>query len=148
MTGAGIASWARAAILVGVAYLVVGLVSPALVRGAGSVAAWRLGAWLASAVAFGAHLAFEQLRLRSSPATTAFHGSLAVALGAGALAAVATARALVTDTGRPVMLAISVVAWPLLTGVPAFLVGFAVVKGISLAVRRSRSSSPGGSSSG
>jgi hypothetical protein len=51
---------------------------------------------------------------------------LAVALGAFGLAAAATVRALLSGTGNMRLHAIALVAWPMLTAVPAFLVAIAV----------------------
>jgi hypothetical protein len=129
--------WHRAVILVGVVYLAIGLTFAAL---AGSVSSnqmrvtWRLCAWLISAAAFAAHIGYEHFRLRNSPATTAFHASLAVGLGAFALAAAANIHAQVSGSSHQRSLAISLVAWPVLTAVPAFVV--ALGSAALLALRR------------
>src|SRR5260370_5260846 len=81
--------WVRAVLLVGVTYLAVGIIFATLAGWAASHqirAAWRLAAWLISAAVFRVHVGHEQLQLRSPPRTTALHASLAVALGAGAVA--------------------------------------------------------------
>lgn len=130
--------WQRAAILLGVVYLLVGLTSAAL---AGSVASnelrgrLRLVAWGASAVAFAAHIGYEHFRLRSAPRTTAWHTSLAVALGALALAVAANVHALVTAAPNHRSLALALVAWPALCGLPAFVVALAAAAGLGLARR-------------
>jgi hypothetical protein len=118
----------RAVLLFGAFYLAVGIVTAALAKGASShamVVAWRLAAWVTSGVAFAAHIAYQQMRLRTPPRVTALHAALAAALGAGALAAAALARAAATGTGRPRLLAIAIVVWPVMTFVPAFLAALA-----------------------
>src|SRR5260370_37801325 len=96
MEESGRVRWVRAVLAVGVTYFAVGIIFATLAAGAASHqirTAWRLAAWLISAVVFGAHVAYEQLQLRSSPRTTALHASLAVALGAAALAVAAIVHA-------------------------------------------------------
>jgi hypothetical protein len=82
---------------------------------------WRLAAWLTSAVAFAIHVGLEHFCLRNSPRTTALHASLSVALGAFGLAAAANIHALKTGTGNHGRLAMALVIWPIITGVPAFM---------------------------
>jgi len=121
--------WVGAALLVGLIYFVAGLTVAALAKAATShqmVVTWRLVGWLVSAIAFAAHIGYEQSRVRHSPAATALHAALAVALGACALAAAATLRAVVTGTGSPRLLTLAIVVWPIMAGVPAFLVALAV----------------------
>ena len=125
--------WLRTMILVGTVYLAVGVIFAALAGGAGSQqmrVTWRLAAWVASAVAFAAHIAYEHFRLRNTARSTAWHTSMAVAFGAFALALVAN----IHDIGwgyRPRML-IALVAWPLLTAVPAFIVALVVAAGLGV----------------
>jgi len=112
-------------LLVGVLYLVVGIVFGALAGSAASNqarGAWRLAAWVISAAAFGAHIGYEQVRLRNSPRTTAFHASLAAALGAFGLAAAASVHGLRTHHHFP---AIALAIWPVMTALPAFVVALA-----------------------
>jgi len=121
-------------ILCAVGYLVIGVTAAALAGGASSNqsrVAWRLAAWLASAVAFGAHINFERSRPGGSPTVTALHAALAVAFGAFALAAAALFHALSSGTGNTRLLAIALVAWPILTAVPAFLVALAVAAALA-----------------
>jgi hypothetical protein len=83
------------------------------------VVAWRLAAWVISAVAYAAHIGYENVRLRSSPATTAFHVALAVALGAFGLAVAASLHSRTTHHHFP---AFALAVWPVATAVPAFVV--------------------------
>lgn len=110
--------WVRAALLIGVAYLLIGRGST---LPAGHVEMWRLAAWAASGVVFAAHIGYEHFRLRSSPRRTASHAALAVAIGAFGLAVAGMAHSFVTPAGfRPAWL-LALVLWPLITAVPAFL---------------------------
>src|SRR5258705_13908835 len=60
----------RTVVLLGAVYAVAGIVFGALAGRAASremLVAWRWAAWGVSAVAFGAHIVYEQVRLRTSP---------------------------------------------------------------------------------
>jgi vacuolar-type H+-ATPase subunit I/STV1 len=129
MDASGRKPWIRAAILVGVVYFVVGMVFAALAKPAVSDQMrfmWRLAPWVASAAGYAAHISYEHFRLHNSARITAVHAAMAVALGAFLLALAANIHDLGSASGyRPRML-IALVAWPLLTAVPAFLVALAV----------------------
>jgi hypothetical protein len=118
--------WRRAVILFGALYLVAGIGFGTLANTAASNqgrVAWRLAAWLISAAAFAAHIGYELIRLHSSSRTTAFHVSLAVALGAFGLAATASLHAARTNHHFP---AFALAAWPVVTALPAFVVALCV----------------------
>jgi hypothetical protein len=117
--------WVPPMLLVAVIYAVVGIVTADLARSAPSPqmrTVWRLTAWLLSLIGFAGHIAHEQLRLRSAVRATAAHTAAAVALGAFALAAAGPVRGHwgASDFWRASVL--SLLLWPVLTGVPAFLV--------------------------
>lgn len=128
MNDSGGRRWLSAATFVGVLYLAIGHGSAALAGAAASIQTrdfWRLSAFAFCAVVFAVHIAYEHVRLRSTARTTAWHASVAVAIGAFALALVANIHDLGSASGyRPRML-IALVAWPLLTAVPAFVVALA-----------------------
>lgn len=129
--------WFAVVILVGVVYLVVGLMFAALAGSAGSHRmrfTWRLAAWVASAAVFAAHVGYEHFRLRHRPRTTALHASLSVALGALGLAVAANVHAQPTATGNQRLLAVALVAWPVLCGLPAFVVALAAAAGLRLVI--------------
>ncbi|MDE3152034.1 MAG: hypothetical protein KGL93_07275 [Gemmatimonadota bacterium] len=115
-------------VLASVAYVIVGMGTATLARAASSpagVKAWRLAAWLFSLAVFGIHLAIERGR-GGRRLSVAIHVACAVALGACALAALGPVRG---HWGEPHFLkltALSLVAWPILTGVPAFAVALVV----------------------
>ena len=130
--------WLRAVILLGVVYLVVGLTFARLAAWSGSDRLrimWRLAAFLASAAVFAAHIGYEHFRLGNSPRTTALHSSMAVALGAFALAVAANVHAQWAASNNPRSLALALVAWPALCGLPAFVVGLAAAAGLALTRR-------------
>src|SRR5437773_10238497 len=123
MDTSGRPRWLRAVLLLGVVYLVTGITFAALAKGAGSNqmrVTWRLAAWAISAAAFAAHIGYEHVRLRSSPGTTALHASLAVALGAFALAVAAVVHAVQAQTAASHQhrLALALIVWPVLTALP------------------------------
>ena len=117
--------WLRAAILVGVVYALVGI---AFAVPATHVQAWRLAAWVVSAIAYAAHIAYEHFRLRNSSLSAALHVALAVALGAFGLAVGANIHSLSTgstDQHRQLLL-LSLAIWPLITALPALLVALGI----------------------
>jgi hypothetical protein len=139
MDDSGRQRWLSTVILVGLLYLAVGITSATLAGAAASDQMrffWRLSAFVISALVFAAHIAYEHFRLRNTTRPTAWHASVAVAFGAFALALAANIHDLGSASGyRPRML-IALVAWPLLTAVPAFIVALVVAAG--LGVKRPR----------
>jgi hypothetical protein len=131
--------WLRTALLAGVLYSVIGITSATLAGAAASkqmLTFWRLSAFVISGVVLVAHAAYEHLRLRSTTRGTAWHASVGGAFGGFGLALMANIHDLGSAAGyRPKML-IALAAWPLLTGVPAFLVGLVI--GAGLGAKRSR----------
>ena len=123
--------WLRAVIPFGMVYLVVGVAFPNPPASNELQFIWRLAAWLICAVTFAIHIGFEYLRLRNSPRRTALHAALSVALGAFALAAAANIHALTAGTGNRRLLAMALMIWPIMTGVPAFVVALAAASGLA-----------------
>ncbi len=126
--------------LIAILYPVVGIVFAALANPSVSNQmriTWRLAAWLVSAAAFAAHLGYEHFRLRSSPLRAALHVSLAVALGAFLLAVWVIVRAhWVASSHQSPLAPLALVVFPAVTGVPAFVVAFAVVAVLARMRRR------------
>lgn len=118
----------RAVLIVGTLYFLVGVVFGKLAGQAASNqmrGAWRLAAWVVSAIAFGVHIVYEQVRLGSSPRITAVHVALAAAVGAFGLAAAANVHALtVSPQHHSLLLILSLGIWPVMTALPAFVVAF------------------------
>jgi hypothetical protein len=121
-------AWVRAALLVGVVYLLIGRL---FALPTDHVRVWRLAAWVVSGAAYAAHIGYEHFRLRNSPRVTALHVALAVAIGAIGLAVAGMMHSLsTTSVIRPAWL-LALVIWPAVTAVPALLV--ALVAGAVLA---------------
>ena len=113
--------WIRAVVLIGVLYALIGIV---FTWPATHVRAWRLAAWLLSGAAYAAHIGYERFGLRNTPRRAASHVASAVAVGAFGLAVGATIHSLsVASTSQHRrLLLVALVAWPVMTGLPAFLV--------------------------
>jgi hypothetical protein len=125
-------NWFRITIL-GVVYFAIGYGSTLFDQPfAGHVHFWRLAAWVASAVVYFAHVAYEHFRLENSPINKALHVGLAVAVG-GLLLAVAaiTHAALVSEHAPFTRFLIALVAWPLITGGPAFVITVVIIATLS-----------------
>src|SRR5437667_11850383 len=96
--------WTRVVVLIGILYALVGIGFAVPVT---HVKAWRLAAWVVSALAFAAHMAYEPFRLQNSPRPAALHVAPAVPLGAFGLAAGANTNSLsagATNPHRPLLL--------------------------------------------
>lgn len=132
---------ARAVLMLAVLYLVAGILFGSLAGQAASPemrVAWRWAAWLVSAIAFGAHIAYEQVRLGSSPRITALHVALAAGLGAFGLAVAANLHARsVSPERHSRILMLSLAIWPVMTALPAFLVALASASLLARARRKS-----------
>jgi hypothetical protein len=98
---------------------------------------WRRLAWLVSGVGFAAHIGYGHFRLGNSPRTTAMQASIAAALGAGALAVAANVHEWMVTSSYRSSIAIALVAWPLLTAVPAFIVAMVAAAVLNRWCRRS-----------
>jgi hypothetical protein len=112
--------WFAWALLAGTLYVIIGVCFAPL--SVPSVFFWRLAAWMVSAVVYAAHIGYEHFRMFNPPRSTALHVALGAAVGAFGLAAAAIVHSLLTGTGNLRLLRIALVIWPLITGVPAFLV--------------------------
>ena len=117
-------TWFRAALLVGVGYFLIGRV---FALPSSHVVGWRLAAWVASGAVYAAHIGYEHFRLKNSPRATALHAAVAVAVGAFLLAVAATVNALMVLSHAPYWrFLLALVAWPIITALPAFLAALAV----------------------
>ena len=105
--------WFKAVMLFGILYGLVGITFGPLM--------WRLAAWIVSAALFTSHIWYEHTRLCNSPSPLALHVSAAVELGALIIAGAANVHELLTASSYRSSLALALVAWPALTGVPAFV---------------------------
>lgn len=115
--------WVWTALLVGMVYVLVGRLFAAPTTHAH---AWRLAAWLVSAAAYTAHMAYEHFRLRQSPRLMAFHVAVAVAIGGLGLAILGMVHSLSNASAvRPAWL-LALILWPAVTAIPAFLVALVI----------------------
>jgi hypothetical protein len=94
------------------------------------VLAWRWSAWAVSATTFGWQIIYER-RLGSPRRTTARHAASAAALGALGLAALALHHSISEGRHLPPLLMSSVVVWPVIVFVPAFIVAWLAASAIS-----------------
>jgi hypothetical protein len=116
--------WIRITI-VGVLYFVIGYGSTFFDAPGPGLHFTRLAAWVASAAVYMVHLAYEHFRLESPPASGALNVGLAVAVGGFLLAIAAIVHAAMVNQHAPYQrFVLALVAWPLITGLPAFLVAF------------------------
>ncbi len=110
-------NWLPLAIFLAMVYCTVGVVFQ-------GEFAWRLAAWVICGAAYVGHLAYEHFEWHNSPRATALHAAAAVALGTFGLAVAAALHRL--DASGPAapmhLYALALIAWPLITGVPAFIV--------------------------
>ena len=113
-----------------VVYCIAGLAFGALAGRAAThnaVVAWRWAAWLVSAIAFGGHIVYEHVLHRTSPMITAVRASSAAGLGAFGLAVAANIHAqTVAPQQHSLLLVLSLVIWPVMTALPAFVVALVV----------------------
>jgi hypothetical protein len=113
-------SWFAIAVLVGIAYGAVGVI---LALPSNHAQLWRVAAWAISAAIYCLHIGHEQLRLRNWFPTSSFHVAVAAAAGGFALAVAAFVHSWLIPPPYPrSRFYLALVVWPILTGVPAFLV--------------------------
>jgi hypothetical protein len=71
---------------------------------------------------FAVHIGYEYFGIGNRPLIVAWHASLAVALGSFLLAVSANINSLRVANAKHGLLAIALVVWPLMVGIPAFVV--------------------------
>lgn len=106
-------------IVVGLFYAAVGI----LFAQFAPVLLWRRLAWVVSAMAFGGHIAYEHYLRGSSSRRLAGCVSSAAAIGAFGLAAAANVHAWSVPAANHSALGMALVVWPMVVGIPAFVVG-------------------------
>jgi hypothetical protein len=115
-------------ILIGVAYFLVGWLST---LPATHVQAWRFAAWIISALVYAAQIGYEHFTLRTAPLKLALRAGLASAIGGFGIAAAAIVHDVMTRPSMRPMMFIALIAWPLLTGVPAFVIAWVAAFALS-----------------
>lgn len=127
--------WLRVVLLIGALYCTIGIAFGAFAAWSSSnrmVVAWRVASFIVSLIAFAFHIGYEYFGLTNKPLTVALHASLAVALGAFLLAVSANVHSLGVDSSNRRLLAMALVIWPVMTGIPAFVVGLIAAAGLKL----------------
>jgi hypothetical protein len=121
-------NWVSATFVAGCLYLLIGLVSAELAGGVSGPRQrfWRGLAWLLSAIVFGVQIGRDRIRMRYGATSTAAHAALGAALGAFGLAVGATIHGYRVGTPHLRAIKLSLLMWPLMTALPAFLVAFVV----------------------
>ena len=114
--------------MAGLLYVIIGLTSAALAGGVWGprMRFWRGMAWLLSAIVFGVHIARERMRMRQSAVSSALHAALGSAFGALGLAIAATIHGYSVSSPHLRAIKLSLLIWPIITAVPAFLVALLV----------------------
>jgi hypothetical protein len=121
--------WLRTVIIIGAIYSLDGIVFGIFAGWSKShtmVFIWRLAAWLTCALLFAGHIWYEHYRFNNSSLKTALHTSSAAAVGAFGLSVAANINALFVSSTNQILLAFSLLIWPVLTLVPAFITAFVV----------------------
>ena len=116
--------WLRLALLVALTYAVVGVATADFTKAAHSAqwrTLWRLAAWVLSLITVAGHLIHERIRVGNTTKVAALHVATAVAIGAFVLAIAGpiVSHWSMPDFRRTAFL--SLVLWPVVTGIPAFL---------------------------
>ena len=122
--------WLRTILIIGAIYCLDGIVFGMFAGWSKShtmVIIWRLAAWLTCVVLFAGHIWYEHYRFSNSPRKAALHTSSAAAVGAFGLAVAANIHAQFVSSANQILLALSLVIWPILTAVPAFIVAFVIM---------------------
>lgn len=104
-------------------YVLVGMASSALAGGATTsrgTTTWRLVGWVLSLAIFVMHIVATRRRHPLPGSGSAADVAIAVAMGAFVLAALGPVRSHWSDPHLARVAVLSLVAWPVLTGVPAF----------------------------
>ena len=118
--------WIPRALAASFIYVAIGVGFGTLAGAAGQTPArtvWRAAAFLLSGIIYGAHLALERKTARVL--ASSLHVAVAVAIGAFGLALSANVHSLSVETANRALLRMSLVIWPLMTGLPAFVVALA-----------------------
>ena len=117
-------SWISHAILIGIVYALIGIFFTIPNT---HVQAWRYAAWITSAIVYATHFCYEYFRQRNTAKSTALHVAIAVAIGGLALAIGAVFHSLfVSPNYSRWRFGLALMLWPILTGLPAFVVALVI----------------------
>jgi len=121
--------WLWTILIIGAIYCIDGIVFgkfAGLSKSHTMVFIWRLASWLTCALLFAGHIWYEYFRYSNSPRKTALYTSSAAAVGAFGLAVAANIHAQFVTSANQILLALSLIIWPILTAVPAFIIVFII----------------------
>ncbi len=138
MNGPNERRWLRNILIIGAIYCLDGIVFGMFSGWSDThtmVIIWRLAAWLTCALLFAGHIWYVY-RFNNSSRKTALHTSSAAALGAFGLSVAANIHGLFVASANQLLLVLSLVIWPVLTAVPAFIVAFAITSVLKLFDKR------------
>lgn len=116
-------NWLVAVLVAVLSYTVFGFATAALAGAARSPQLrtfWRLAGWLLPLATFAIHIWYDRLRAGNAATGVALHVASAVAVGAFVLAAGGPVASHWGERGWHVVW-LSLVLWPILTGIPAFV---------------------------
>jgi hypothetical protein len=128
------------ALLVAVlAYTVFGFATAGLAGAAGSSGRtfWRLAGWLLPLATFVVHIWYDRIRVGNATTKVALHAATAVAAGALVIAAGLPVASHWGERGSHAWL--SLVLWPIVTGVPAFVAALVMASILGRVAPRFRS---------
>jgi len=127
-------TWSPAAMLFGLGYAFAGIVFAIPTTHSQF---WRLAAWGVSGALLTAHVLYERFRLQNPPLTAALHVGLGSAIGGFGIAVGANVHSMLAavPSRNLAMLKLSLAIWPVVTGLPAFLVAL----GMSAVLTRKKS---------
>jgi len=129
-------SWFGIAVLVGIVYGAVGVL---LAIPSDHAHLWRLAAWAISAAIYCLQIGYEHFRLRNSFLASSFHVAVAVAIGGFTLAVAAFVHSFLIPPPYPrSRFHVALVVWPVVTGVPAFLVALVITRFLTWLTPRRR----------
>ena len=121
--------WLWTILIIGAIYCIDGIVFgkfAGLSKSQTMVFMWRFAAWLTCVLLFAGHIWYEYFRFGNSPRKTALYTSSAAAVGAFGLAVAANIHAQFVTSANQILLALSLIIWPILTAVPAFIIVFVI----------------------
>jgi len=123
--------WLRAVLLTGAIYCAIGIGFSAFAAWSSSQrVAWNVASFVVSLVVFAVHMGYEYFGIGNRPLIVAWHASLAVALGSFLLAVSANINSLRVANAKHGLLAMALVVWPLMVGIPAFVVALIAAGGL------------------
>jgi hypothetical protein len=126
-------TWLRAALLFGFGYAIESVL---FALPSTHIQFWRLTTWGVAGVLLAMHVTYERFRLENRPLASALHVGLGAAIGGFGLALAANIHSVLVEapSRNLALLRLSLLIWPVVTGLPAFLVAL----GMSAVLARKR----------